>query len=635
MTRSGKAVGGGPVANPRRRRHSFKVALVCMPFSSVGTPSIQVGLLTALAEKAGFAVDPYHLNLDLASSLGPDRYEGLCDHRGRMTGEWLFSAAAFGRSKKNDVRSYFRAFPEEARWASEKLELDEASVTELRHKTLPGFIDACLRAVNWGKYAVVGFTSTFQQNVASLALARRIKKRWPHVVIVFGGANMEDEMGPEYVRAFPFIDYAVVGEGDVAFPELLRSLAEGNLPTAPGLVRRTGAETVVGGQAPSIKDMDALPIPNYEEFFQRSRRVGLAPLPRLPFESSRGCWWGHKSQCTFCGLNGLGMSYRYKSAPRLFLELNELGRRHGIRIFDATDNILNPRYVSDVFEPLAESKTDFEFFYEVKANLTRADLRTMYRGGVRRIQPGIESMSTRILGLMKKGATMLDNVRLLKWALYYGIRVNWNLLWGFPGERADDYRGQLTILRQLSHLEAPSRFARIWLERFSPYFADKGSFPIREVRPEASYAFVYPSGVALEKIAYFFDYSMDETVAEGELCTSGEWVAEWQRRWSASTPTDSLTYARTPDAVTVEDRRSRERSITHTLPGPLGVAYEYCNETARSSRDVLALLSQSPGKEKLTLGGVRRALDGLCDLGLMLVENDHYLGLALPCNPNW
>ena len=80
--------------------------------------------------------------------------------------------------------------------------------------------------MDWGRYSVVGFSSTFQQNVASLALARRIKERFPMVKVVFGGANFEGEMGPEYVRAFPFIDYAVVGEGDMAFPALLRNIAD-------------------------------------------------------------------------------------------------------------------------------------------------------------------------------------------------------------------------------------------------------------------------------------------------------------------------------------------------------------------------------------------------------------------------
>ena len=54
-----------------------------------------------------------------------------------------------------------------------------------------------------------------------LALARRIKEAYPHVRTVFGGANFDDEMGPEYVRTLPWVDYAVIGEGDEVFPALV------------------------------------------------------------------------------------------------------------------------------------------------------------------------------------------------------------------------------------------------------------------------------------------------------------------------------------------------------------------------------------------------------------------------------
>src|ERR1017187_5202308 len=74
----------------------FRVALVCMPFASAARPTIQIGLLTAIAERSGFKTDAYHFNVDLAAEISPDTYESLCEHRGQMTGEWLFARAAFG-----------------------------------------------------------------------------------------------------------------------------------------------------------------------------------------------------------------------------------------------------------------------------------------------------------------------------------------------------------------------------------------------------------------------------------------------------------------------------------------------------------------------------------------------------------
>ena len=58
---------------PSRR---LRVALVCMPFSAADRPSIQIGLLAAIARQAGFEADTCHLNLELAARI-PDAYEGL------------------------------------------------------------------------------------------------------------------------------------------------------------------------------------------------------------------------------------------------------------------------------------------------------------------------------------------------------------------------------------------------------------------------------------------------------------------------------------------------------------------------------------------------------------------------------
>ena len=618
--------------------HDFRVALVCMPFGAADGPSIQIGLLKAIVERAGFPADTFHLNLELAARLTPAIYDGLCKHRGHMTGEWLFAVAAFGEDAPSDDESYFAAFPDEVEWAH-KGGKDSTFLSALRHTILPEFIDHCVTMIDWDKYRVVGFTSTFQQNVACLALARRIKERHPTVQIVFGGANMEDEMGPEYVRAFPFIDIAVIGEGDIAFPALLRAIAAGNRPhQSPGIVlqQEDGAESC--RQAPPVRDLNAQPTPDYDEYFERVQRLGLREgtgyAAILPFESSRGCWWGQKHHCTFCGLNGLGMAYRAKNAERTLVELSELARKYGITWFQATDNILDMKYVNDLFVGIGSTRTDYQFFYEVKANLTPEQLRTLHRGGVRWIQPGIESLSSHVLKLMQKGSTMLQNVRLLKWCRYYRIRVSWNLIWGFPGETVEDYRREREILRLISHLEPPGGCSRIWMERFSPYFVERDRFPIHDVRPESSYAHVYPGHVALDKVAYFFDYRMEDTVPDGAHAATRDWVQTWQDSWNSGR-SDTLVYRRTSDAVFIDDHRSATPCGTHEFYGPLALIYECCSETMRTVGSVLEDLQTAYRHHSLGYGDVRDALDEFCRRGLMISEEGKYLGLALPTNPNW
>ena len=80
------------------------------------------------------------------------------------------------------------------------------------------FLEHCLSAVPWRDYAVVGFTSTFEQNIASLAMARHVKHLSPATAIVFGGANWEGEMGHELHRRFLFVDYVARVSPKRVFP---------------------------------------------------------------------------------------------------------------------------------------------------------------------------------------------------------------------------------------------------------------------------------------------------------------------------------------------------------------------------------------------------------------------------------
>jgi len=173
-----------------------------------------------------------------------------------------------------------------------------------------------------------------------------------------------------------------------AFPRLLCALAAGEDPSGiPGVARRVGNQVVATPPAPPRHRLDDLPVPDYEEYFERSQRLGLLPpvghrTTWIPFESARGCWWGEKHHCTFCGLNGSTMKYRSKSPQRVFAELAEQARRYRSFRFEAVDNILDVTYLNELFPTLTANNTDYEIFYEVKANLTRAQLRTMARAGL-------------------------------------------------------------------------------------------------------------------------------------------------------------------------------------------------------------------------------------------------------------
>lgn len=620
------------------RLSSLRVALVCMPFASADRPSIQLGLMSAITSRAGHAVTSLQFNLDLAARLGPELYERLCERRSHMTGEWLFGPAAFGDDLPHSEEAYFERFADDFIWGAEH-GLEVEGFSELRNVVLPDYIEACYASAEWDRFDVVGFSSLFQQNVASLALARRIKDRHPSIAIVMGGANMEGEMGAEYARAFPFLDYVVSGEADESFPALLAALSSGVRPLQlPGVIIRRADGVVDGSQSVPVRDLETLPAPDYGEYFTRAAELGLLdyyrPTWTLPYESSRGCWWGQKHHCTFCGLNGEGMAFRSKSDDKVLTDLAALAERHRICSFMMVDNILDVRYLRKMFPAIGASRLDYNFFYEVKSNLTHEQIRTLHQGGVRRVQPGIESLSTHVLQLMRKGCTMLQNIRCMKWCSYYGIGVNWNLIWGFPGETEEDYRQELEVLRLLTHLEPPIGSGRIWLERFSPHYTDP-AFPIFQRRPEASYEYIYPAHVDRRKAAYFFDYEMGDVAPAEAHADTHEFVTQWREMWRTGSP-PTLRFRRTANGMLIDRSDGATGHETYQVTGPAAALYEMCTDTMKSPARVAGELRALPEhKYDFEPAEVREALDAFCRKGLMVAEDDKYLGLALPLNPNW
>ncbi len=612
-------------------RHSaWPVVLVSMPFMDPYRPSIQLGLLKAVTAQYGFPVRTYHAHLDFAAQVGIDYYQLLCENHGTLIGDWLFSLEAFGDAAPDpgahmldefaDRLSCFGTSPEEAR---EKL-------LQTRSLDVPLYLDALIDGFSWEDVAVAGFTSTFQQSAASFALARRLKQHHPKIMTVFGGANFDGEMGPELVRTVDCIDVAVIGEGDRAFPRLLTVLAAGgSLDRVPGLARREDGQVKVTTPAPATDQLDDLPAPDYDEYFQHAEDLGV--LPRvghrdvwLPIETARGCWWGAKHHCTFCGLNGTTMHYRSKSPERVLDELAEQARRYRSFRFEAVDNILDMAYFVKLFPVLAENETGYEIFYEVKANLSRAQLKVMAQAGITHIQPGIESLSSNVLRLMRKGVRAVQNVNLLRWARYYDIQVEWNLLWGFPGETEQDYADQAAVIPHLRHLRPPGSTARIWVERFSPIFAEPDTFRLRRRAPERSYRYVYPDRVDLECVAYFFDHELDGGLPDSTYADVRRAVGDWSAAWLDGSPPE-LKYWSAPHFVQIYDERQRGQEGSYTLEDTLADLYLACINrptTAAAVRRSLGL--------RLPEQGVQEVFAEFARLGLMFLDGQFVLALAVP-----
>jgi hypothetical protein len=225
---------------------------------------------------------------------------------------------------------------------------------------------------------------------------------------------------------------------------------------------------------------------------------------------------------------------------------------------------------------------------------------------------------------MRKGVRAIQNINLLRWAQYYGINVDWNLLWGFPGETEQDYAGQAALIPHLRHLPPPVSYARIWLERFSPIFMERDTFQLRYRSPERSYRYVYPDSVDLERVAYFFDYDLDGGLPDSTYTDIRRAAGDWSRAWEKGSP-PVLKYWSAPHFVQIYDERQPERGGTYTLEDTLADLYMACAERPTTAAAVRRSLNLN-----LSAEGIQEVFEEFQRLGLMFLDEQFVLALAVP-----
>ncbi|MBZ5559846.1 MAG: RiPP maturation radical SAM C-methyltransferase [Acidobacteriia bacterium] len=604
------------------------VLLVSMPFGPLFSPSLGLSLLQPQVRARGLSCRVEYFTLPFAERIGQTLYSKIASEHRAMSrafvGEWIFSHALFDWSRARDQRYVDDVLMKPPSWLGRNItrppgRADLRAILAAR-SAAAAFVDGCADRIVDARPAIVGFTSVFQQHLASLALAKRVKARLPDTVIVMGGANCEATMGVETIRQFPFVDAIVSGEADHVFAELAARVVRGApIDDVPGVV--TPRSIAAAGPAmrpptaPAVTDLDALPYPDYGDFFARFResRFDRTWQPSVFVETSRGCWWGERMHCTFCGLNGATMAYRSKSAARALDELTHLATAHPGCDIQVVDNILDLKYFKTLLPALARRKLDVTLFYETKSNLKKDQVRLLRDAGVTTIQPGIESFSDPVLKQMKKGVSGLQNIQLLKWCKEIGVEPIWNFLLGFPGESPDDYARMADLASRVCHLPCPIGVTAIRLDRFSPNFNDSTQLGFTKVRPLPFYEFIYDLPEAARRnLAYYFayDYRRPQDVAryaEPLVKSVHAWKTTWRNAELVSIDLD--------DRLMIFDTRPRAAAPLSVLRGEdreLYLAGDAITESAQVD-------ASSAGR-----------LTSLADRGLMIAEGGKYLSLAVP-----
>jgi radical SAM superfamily enzyme YgiQ (UPF0313 family) len=313
---------------------------------------------------------------------------------------------------------------------------------------------------------VFGISSSFTPyHGETLEIARIIKEWDRRKIVVMGGAHVS--CNPEGVLKTPFIDYVVLGEGEIRFPLLLENIKKGKtgkIEEIDGIGYRVNGEIQINPLQSFVQNLDSLPHP----------ARGLLDLDRYRMKrkrstmiiTSRGCPHG----CAYCSTHlVMGASFRTRSPESILQEMIECQKKYGIQIFDIEDDNFTfdkeraKRLMGFIIETFGEQTLSTAGRLELSAmngvsfaSLDGELLRLMKKAGFKTINLSFVSTDFSVKERMKRPGLSIDFKEIVDKAEQVGLNVIAYAILGMPGQSTKEMVDTLIYLMGKRVLIGPS-----------------------------------------------------------------------------------------------------------------------------------------------------------------------------------
>ena len=280
-----------------------------------------------------------------------------------------------------------------------------------------------------------------------------------------GGADVSCD--PEEVLKNPFVDYAVLGEGEIRFPLLLEQIEKGRtqkLEKIDGIGYREDGEIRINPLKNFIQYLDSLSHParellNLDRYRIKKKRFTV-------IITSRGCPHG----CAYCSTHlVMGASFRTRSPEAILQEMIECRKRYGIQIFDIEDdnftfdkdrakglmNLIIETFGEQILPSL--DRLELSAMNGVSfASLDGELLRLMRKAGFKTINLSFVSTDISTKERMGRPEGMIGFDKILEEAERVGLNVIAYAILGMPGQTIEEMIDTLIYLIGKRVLIGPS-----------------------------------------------------------------------------------------------------------------------------------------------------------------------------------
>jgi anaerobic magnesium-protoporphyrin IX monomethyl ester cyclase len=290
--------------------------------------------------------------------------------------------------------------------------------------------------------SVIGFSIVNANRWGGIEIAQLAKRILPEVKIVFGGIGTTF-LWKHLLTHFNQIDYAVLGEGEYSFLNLIQCIEKENfeeIDKIKGIAFRRGETVIKTNTAEMIQDIDRLPLPS--KYFEFQFLI-----------SARGC----PSNCTFCGSPKFwGRKVRFHS-PEYFVEQLEQLYQKGITFFYISDDTFTMRSdrVIQICKKIIEKDLKITWYAISRVNYVNEEiLYWMRKAGCIQISYGVESGSEKIRDTMNKNIKTEDIKSAFDLTIKYGIIARAYIIYGAPGENWKTIQETIDLIHQIRPLDA-------------------------------------------------------------------------------------------------------------------------------------------------------------------------------------
>lgn len=293
--------------------------------------------------------------------------------------------------------------------------------------------------------SIIGM-STYNEawNVQKL-LCRRIKQKYPNIIIAAGGAFAT--FCYEQVLNESMTDFVLRGEGEYVFCQLCDCLLRGKLKkeNIKGLCYKNKEGSVIANaNVERIKNLDQLPFPD-RSLIKKEKYV-------LPYtiSTSRGC----PGQCIFCSSKSFwGKSVIMRSAENVYKEVMDIYEKYGANIFYITDDTFtaSKKRCLEFCEMLRQSGISFVWGCESRADVINEEfIRILYESGCHKIQFGMESADNEILQRIKKHVTIEQIENAVMCAAKYNMHIQVSYIVGHAFDTEETVKKTISFAKHLS-----------------------------------------------------------------------------------------------------------------------------------------------------------------------------------------